>query len=725
MTSFRRVLLPRILPFVLALLLCAGQRRLLAASVPVSALSTSDSALSRLSLGLKRWRALALLGLPQTFGLRGGPGGRQGAAVAPSLRVLVQATAPAAAAALQAAGYPVLARVGRVVLLDLSPDELMEVASAPGVRRLQLEHPHRLHLDVNTAKNGAIEARAVSRLTGAGVLFGLIDSGIDFTHADFRNADGTTRIRLLWDQFDQSFSDSGGSIGSAPPVQDASHVPVGTVYTADRINAALLGQGKVNSVDLLGHGTHVAGCAASDGLAPGGYTGVAPQADIIAVRVGGTSKQDLMLSGDVTAALQWIGDQAAALGEPVVVNMSFGDHFGPHDDTSAEEMAIDDFVSQPGRVVTVSAGNEGEAFIHTSGSAKGGHPLQVRVDSSTNDLLSVDCWFDAADVVDLGFFDPTGKGTVDANVPVGDCVQERTSTSFVSLCVDTVDPLNNSREVMFLAEPLTSGGTIPLGTWQIILRDEGGVTNGRYQCWSANEQPFTADVDASDTVGMPATARGAIAVGAASFRVTWPSQAGPTQLDSPALDDLAFFSSLGPTRDGRIKPDIVTGGNWVVSAWSRADGTGSGLAGVPPDPRRVSADGVHVSSRGTSFSAPQVAGAAALLLQANPRLTGQEVGDIVRASAFQDEFTGAAPNDSWGYGKLDVAAAVEKVLPVCVGDCNGDGAVSVDELVLATRIALGEIAAGQCSSADRDGNGRVTIDELTGAVNAALLGCHD
>jgi len=715
----------RTLAAIVASIVCAGPLGLAGSPAGAAPLSVTAAANGRLSIGLKRLRSLASRGLPPTLGLSTGPLGRQPAGLLPAVPVLLQLRSPESAAGLRAGGYQVRGELGRVLSLSLTPDQLLEVAAAPGVRRIEMQLPYRMHLDVNTAENGAVEARALSHRTGAGVLVGVIDSGIDFTHQDFRRADGTTRIRALWDQFDKSFAKSRGAIGSAPPVRDASNRPMGTVYTADQINAALRGSGTVNSVDLVGHGTHVAGCAAGNGSAPGGYTGVAPQADLIVVRVGGESKDDRELSGDVIAALQWIGDQADALGEPVVVNMSFGEHLGPHDGTSAQEVAIDDFCSKPGHVVTASAGNERADSIHTAGSARGGHPLQVRVDASTDDLLTVDCWFGADDVVDLGFFDPTAAGTVDANVAVGDCAHVDSSKNIITMCVDTVDPLNNSREVMFVAEPSVTGGTISTGDWLISLRDEGGLSDGRYECWSANGQPFTADVDPTETVAMPATSGSAIAVGAASFRSIWPSETGPTtQMDSPVLGDLAFFSSAGPTRDGRIKPDIVTGGNWVVSAWSGADGTGSGLAGVPTDPRLVSADGLHVASRGTSFAAPQVAGAAALLLQANPRLTAQEIGDILRGSAARDEFTGTTPNADWGYGKLDVAAAVDSVTPLCVGDCNEDGVVSADELLLALRIALNQAPMGQCASADVDGDGRVTVNEVASAVNSALLGCH-
>jgi hypothetical protein len=677
---------------------------------------------SSTDLLLKRLDSLTPLARAPSFGFTS-PDARAAQRL-PGLKLLVQLDSNAAVAAFRTAGYAPAAQIGRVISLQVGADELASIAALPGVRRIEMQLPHRLHLDVNTVKNGAVQARAISGLSGKGVIVGLIDSGIDWRHADFRRADGSTRVRALWDQLDDTFTTSGGTVGLPPPLRDATNTPVGTVYTETQINAALSGGAAVNSVDLVGHGTFAAGCASSNGLATGAYTGVAPDTDLVVVRAGGMDKSDFNISGDTLAALQWIDEQATALGEPLVVNMSFGQHFGPHDGTSAEEVALDDFVTTPGRVVAVSAGNERAAEIHTSGSARGGRALQVPVGADSDDLLAVDCWFGGTDVVDLGFFDPDATGVANANVSVGRCNQTQNPSNRVSLCVDDIDAMNGSREVLFLVEPRNAGGTISIGTWQFILRDEGGVHDGHFDCWSVNNQRFSADADGSQTVAIPGTARGAFTVGGANLRGSWPSESGSnTTIDAGAADDLAFFSSIGPTRDGRVKPDIVTGANWVLSAWSQADGTGSGIVGTPIDLRRVSADGVHAASRGTSFSAPQVAGAAALLLESNPQLRAGDVADLLHASARSDAFTGATPNSLWGYGKLDVAAAVESVPGHCIVDCNNDGMVTVDELVTAVKIALGELLLTRCPAADANHDGQITVEELTGGVNAALRGC--
>ena len=160
------------------------------------------------------------------------------------------------------------------------------------------------------------------------MLIAVIDSGIDIRHEDFRLPDGRTRIKFLWDQFDDSYRTSKGRIGSQPPLKDGD--PVGTVYTEQQINAALGGNGVVASLDLLGHGTAVASAAAANGRATGNgepagvYVGAAPDASLLVVRIGGLTKTSNSFSGDSVQALQWVGEQAEDLAMPVVVNMSFG-----------------------------------------------------------------------------------------------------------------------------------------------------------------------------------------------------------------------------------------------------------------------------------------------------------------------------------------------------------------------------------------------------------------
>ena len=119
----------------------------------------------------------------------------------------------------------------------------------------------------------------ISGLFGAGVLVACIDSGIDYTHPDFRNPDGTTRLLYLWDQ----------TIPGAPP--QGYHT--GTLYDAVQINEALAASDSaeryrlVPSRDLSGHGTAVMGIAAGNGLSSGGaLRGIASESPLVVVKLG-------------------------------------------------------------------------------------------------------------------------------------------------------------------------------------------------------------------------------------------------------------------------------------------------------------------------------------------------------------------------------------------------------------------------------------------------------
>lgn len=582
------------------------------------------------------------------------------------LPVSVVVSSPDAVGDLEARGVRILGRVGNAVSIAADEATLDILSASPRVSSVRSRPRWHALLDVNGQENGAVAARATGA-SGKGVLVAVIDSGIDARHADFRNADGTTRIKLLWDQFDSSFKNSSGAIGSAPPALDESGQPLGTLYTEEQINAWLNGVGSMNSVDLAGHGSLAASVAAGNGLATGNsqpagvYVGTAPQASIIAVRIGGENKNDLGFPGDVISALEWIDARASELGMPVVVNMSFGGHVGPHDGSLAEEVAIDEFVAKSGRAVVVSAGNEGDVDIHASGSTRGSHTVEV-FQGGEDSVLAVDCWIPGGDRVDIGFTDPSGAAVPDLNARDDICASTIRSPNRVTGCVGSPDAGNGDREILFYVEPVSNLAPISAGRWKFTLRDEGGVHNGRFDCWSPFEQQFVSDVDGHSRVSQPATARGAVSVGALTARNHWPSMSGEGSVNA-TIGTLAFFSSPGPTRDGRLKPEIVTGGYAIVGAWSMADGTGSGIANVPPDSRLVASDGVHVASSGTSFSGPQVTGAIALLFERDPNLTIDEIKTALATTARSDELTGPVPNDSWGNGKLDVAAALASLGP--------------------------------------------------------------
>jgi subtilisin family serine protease len=569
----------------------------------------------------------------------------------PAVPVLIL-TDPGGTASLQAAGYPLRAQIGEVASAVIPLDQLGALAQHPAVVHIEPVRRYRPLLDRSIPEIKANQVRtrqpdgSFVGTTGQGVVVGVVDSGLDWRHADFRRPDGSTRIKFLWDPADPSFVLSGGTIGSPPPSGGS-----GTVYTEAQINAALQGLGTVNTGDECGHGTHVTGVAAGNGRATGHavpagtFVGVAPQADIIAVRVFGADCSFLSGAIDLIQALQFIDQKAAELGRPYVINLSLGTHIGAHDGTSLEEQAIDALVGagKSGKAVVVSAGNEGNDPIHAGGffGPPGAANQRVTIDVAQGapNAALFDFWFDGRDT-----FTVTISGG-------GQPAQDLTSQL-------TINPLNGSKR-LFFATARTPSFTLTIAGQSVV--------SGRFDGWVEGGAVFTSQVEFSRLVGMPGTARNAITVGAYVTKNEWIDVDGNRRvlLTNNVLGELAAFSSPGPTRDGRLKPELTAPGRVIGSTLTADANPGApGDSSIFPSRSFILRDGVHAIAQGTSMSAPHVSGAVALLLERNRRLEAPQLADILTVSSRQDGFTGAVPNDQWGFGKLDVAAAVALVPPV-------------------------------------------------------------
>ena len=249
---------------------------------------------------------------------------------------------PVSADALRAMGVDVGTQVGDVTTVR------MPLSAAPAVARLAGRRGGAAlaavpsstttsRFPTRTRNTKRTQSPPLAGFNGNNVVVGLVDSGIQYQHDDFKNPDGTTRIYSIWDQL---------TVGIAPQPYN-----YGNECTQAQINAGTCGE-----VDAEGHGTHVAGSAAGDGSATGNavpqfkYSGMANKATIIMV------KTDFTDTGLIDA-VKYIFAKAALLGRPAVVNMSLGTNLGPHDGTLDLELGLNALVG-PGKVIVSSAGNE-------------------------------------------------------------------------------------------------------------------------------------------------------------------------------------------------------------------------------------------------------------------------------------------------------------------------------------------------------------------------------
>ncbi|CAN5888584.1 hypothetical protein BH23GEM9_BH23GEM9_01120 [soil metagenome] len=597
------------------------------------------------------------------------------------LGAFIEVTSPAAIAELRSLGVAIGSVTGDIVTARIPLDVLGRVVELP-IRRIQAARMLSILHDSSMVAIGAhlVRQRTGSGWegsTGAGVIVGVIDTGLDILHPDFHDEDGNTRVLALWDQ----------TFGASPPP--------GFLYgfrcTREMIQVVISvgNPGACPTQDLNGHGTHVAGTAAGDGSAgdtPFRYAGVAPEADLLIVKAGSIAfAEDQVVDG-----LVWMRDEARARGQAAVVNLSLGTQVGPHDGSTFLERLIDLLVD-PGFIVVLASGNDGAnrnstppatappRLIHARVQPSAGQTTELRfqvtpytpnANRCDGVLIELNVWYDVRDRVEITVVRPNGTAltvpagaTSRSNDPQGRIeifnagplqAYPTTAEAYIQLngCSPSGVPAAGSWRIQLRPEPATAVTGVPIDVYlQTVVLGVGGTAYG------------TTGFDNRFLVGSPGSARRGIAVGAFVTRTCWPALTAPTVCysSSPEVGDLAPFSSAGPTRDGRIKPDITAPGMGVMSALSRH-------TSAPPG--RVAPGGRHWILEGTSMAAPHVAGSVALMLEHRPALGPEEVLDVLARTARQDAFTartydpspGAMPSDWWGQGKLDVAAALELLL---------------------------------------------------------------
>ncbi|WP_299199882.1 S8 family serine peptidase [Thermocrinis sp.] len=459
--------------------------------------------------------------------------------------------------------------------------------------------------------------------TGRNVIIGIIDTGIDWCHPAFRKSDGSSKILYYY-------------------------VPAtNTEYTKTQIEQ-FINEGKCDG-DPDGHGTHVAGIASY----------IAPDADLIVVR---TNLEDT----DVIRGLQYLKNKKNALGRPMVVNMSLGWHFGPHDGTSMLEKEIAN-LSGNGFVVVASAGNEGDKKLHAVISGINS-TVSVRLNSPDPEGDVIDGWYKNG-TLRVEFCDSSNR-----------CLSAEPGTSasgnLSGGCRVNIDNTNTSH-------PLNGDGRFVVefncgGNFTIRLTPRSGTPNA--DLYLANENGEFMDCFLDDgfggflgTVVQPATSPYVVAVGALTSRFI--SDDPRSFID---LGKIAYFSSRGPTRDGRLKPEVVAPGYYVL-------GPEAGSSGYIPLP-------------GTSMASPVVAGLVALILEANPNLDVNGVRGILSSQALSDGFTGSLPNNIYGYGKafLSSFSSVGSVGSIYIG--------SLENFTCGLRESVGGGGGGGggCNSASPD-----------------------
>lgn len=558
---------------------------------------------------------------------------------------------------LEAAGATIRTEIpGAGIFTAYIPEAAIEqVAALTGVSRIQGAAPVDLEINASVPTTLADIQRgpapAFAGANGDDVLVGVVDSGIDYGHEDFDDAGGNTRLLNIWDQ----------TVAGAPPAGFA----YGTEWSQAQINANAATQ-----TDVSQHGTHVMSTAAGDGSAvgPGSapaftYVGMAPMADLVMV------KTNFQTTG-VADGVAYIFQKATLLGKDAVVNLSLGSHFGPHDGTSAFESALN-ALSGPGRVVVKSAGNERGVAQHAEVFAAGAgtNATMSIAGSANNRIIGIDGYYEASENINVQITSPGGTvlgpytlGTINAAYP-----GILTPNGYVYVENGALLTATGDKQVYIEIRGQTTASMN--GTWTFrFIPVALGAANGEVDMWrffqsAGSTGNFVIGNQATEElVSEPGNAAEVITVAAWTSKQNWIACTGTNTsfTGTPAPGNLAGFSSPGPTRDGRQKPDIAAPGLAVAAA--RSDDLvqncpASGPSTLLPGLR-------HVVNAGTSMAAPHVTGLVALLMQKFGSITPAFAKMHLAADALVDGNTGAVWNKDWGMGKarVDVTDPVAQVL---------------------------------------------------------------
>ncbi|MBX3259602.1 MAG: S8 family serine peptidase [Labilithrix sp.] len=605
---------------------------------------------------------------------------------------------------------PVAPGIGR---LRGSSQRVAAYAEAHPDLRLEVAPPLHPLMDRAAEWVLAAKAREVRAADGKGVLVGVADTGLDVTHPEMRDETGASRVAWLLDlslepggvhaELEQRFGIK----------DDNGKVVAGRVFSKQDIDDLLtrIDNGfcdektgrKCAPSDEIGHGTHVAGIAASSGAKGGRYAGIAPAADVVFVRVT-RGASDGIENDDLVRAVEFMFDRADAERRPMVVNLSLGSDFGPHDGTFLWEQSIASHVgpAHPGHVLIAAAGNSGsitETPIHQSVRVTPGARMRVPIRTGGAESGSVQVWVTLRRGADLkiGLEAPDGEwiAPVEAGRQVGKNTNDYNAGVIYGSNLENSPIPEGSRGAVVVWQ-----GRWPSGLYSITLEGSGMAelyVQGLGDAGLGSERPaaFLNGVR-EGTINLPATHPQIIGVGCTVNRPRWSSIAGAdVGLKVPVLDregglpiaraitsqdassthrdlvdgEVCWFSSAGPTASGVPKPEIAAPGALVVSALSRTAKPGSPgsvftSATCPvtksgsSDKRCLQIDDNHGIAIGTSMSAPVVAGVVALLLQADPTLTQEKVLALLQAGAHR--FRADAPfADQSGPGEVDALASLD------------------------------------------------------------------
>lgn len=518
---------------------------------------------------------------------------------------------------------------------------------------------------------------------GQGVIVALLDRGIDWKNNDFRNSDGTTRIKYIFDLGDNSGANAPGN-----------HFGVGTIYTEAQINAALQGGPDLPTRDAVGHGSTTAGIAAGNGRNSVNlqYRGVAPNASIIAVKItsdgapahGNQPAEAAFYSiNNVLTGINFVIEKAAELNLPVVMIPNIGSIGGPTDGTSQLARKIDtEFrAGRKGVIFVNGPGDEGGGANRASATVQPGATVSLEIEKARAGNLRFDLWYPIAGTGDTGF-EFTIRTPANGNFgPYPPFTAEGFRDTRTTAGVFTY--YHNGRDVDFFASTSQQRQVMidfvgATGTYILDIKLPANAASARsfiatlnFSNFAQNPQNRFKNYNVPGNIWDGAAAFNNICPGDYNIRNTWIDIDGVPRsaTGQGALGDIWAGSSIGPTFDGRRGVDVCAPGDSLFTVYAPNSYWATFRFNMIQD-----GNGFYGRANAVSAAAPIVTGIVALMLEANPNLDQFEVREILRNTARSDTFTGTVPNTTWGHGKVDAYEAVHQAvlaripsLPVSIG----------------------------------------------------------
>ena len=543
---------------------------------------------------------------------------------------------------------------GNIAVAKIHSNSINTIASNTKVIRMEAYTPHlKLMADTALIQNNVIPAHAgtaplVQGYKGTGVVVGVIDTGIDITHPDFKNSLGATRIKYLWDQRYTA------QANSPQPYN------YGQEWDSTQIDNG--GAAAHDATYYYGHGTHITGIAAGNGLAINKYEGIAPEADIIFVALDFNSSNPTL----ITDAVNYIYSKAQAMGKPCVINSSFGDYYGSHDGNDLQAQTIKNLINQqPGRALVAAAGNAGNSAFHLGYTVTSDTNFTFLKKPNSSTSLYFQIWADTANFKNVDFSigadQMTPVHSFRGRIPFSEItshlgiLKEDTlynGANRIGIIQSYGDVIGATYSMEFNIIPdstsyfwrliNTGAGKFDLWTFDLIRNNIPSMPDSIYYKYPDFDQTIVSSFQCLDEV---------ITVGNYVNRNGYANYTGSYTYDPARIvSEISPTSSRGPTRDGRIKPDIAATGDWVISCLSQPLRNDF----ITLAPTQIVAGAYHKRGDGTSAASPIVAGTAALYLQKNPTATGLQVKQAILACPKTDSLTGTnLPDNTWGYGKVD------------------------------------------------------------------------